>query len=128
MEIKRNLNRLSRLDYFSQVVVVSISYGDKEKFEPIFDYRQLLVGFVSISYGDKEKFELCRCIEVTVSNSNVFQSPMEIKRNLNELFCYRAIEPLMDLFQSPMEIKRNLNVNFPHPARCVRRSFNLLWR
>ncbi len=58
MEIKRNLNDMKEAFTQSSKELVSISYGDKEKFELLvtilrdLDYQQ-----VSISYGDKEKFE-----------------------------------------------------------------------
>ncbi len=103
MEIKRNLNTLKVL-ILQLLTFVSISYGDKEKFEPV---------------GGKQ-----------LPTTAKFQSPMEIKRNLNlsfktgcpifrvsisygdkEKFEHRqvAIKLLINLFQSPMEIKRNLN-------------------
>ncbi len=42
------------------VLNVSISYGDKEKFEPVSTKNsdEFTLAQVSISYGDKEKFEL----------------------------------------------------------------------
>ncbi len=81
MEIKRNLNPPVGVNS-SHDCQVSISYGDKEKFEHLFTL--LMTGFttyVSISYGDKEKFE-----QKNIKNWSWtigFQSPMEIKRNLN---------------------------------------------
>ncbi len=81
MEIKRNLNRYLN-KYCHKSEKVSISYGDKEKFEQVFRTKQFR--------------ELQR-----------FQSPMEIKRNLN-LEGDNCLTTYSE-FQSPMEIKRNLN-------------------
>ena len=66
--------------------VVSISYGDKEKFElrldDVYELDSLSI-CVSISYGDKEKFEHCHTPPPYIYKKR-FQSPMEIKRNLNK--------------------------------------------
>ncbi len=56
MEIKRNLNVWTETrDLWGWEV--SISYGDKEKFEQVLTSLALKNLPVSISYGDKEKFE-----------------------------------------------------------------------
>ncbi len=58
MEIKRNLNLAAKVLEAFPTVTVSISYGDKEKFEPVAARpNRPQMSPVSISYGDKEKFE-----------------------------------------------------------------------
>ena len=57
MEIKRNLNQTNPPHDKNPPSEVSISYGDKEKFEPNGSGIDPLIELVSISYGDKEKFE-----------------------------------------------------------------------
>ncbi len=48
-----------------------------------------------------------------LDNCQEFQSPMEIKRNLNSHITLEYSAEYDKSFQSPMEIKRNLNLCSP---------------
>ncbi|EFA71315.1 hypothetical protein CRC_00516 [Cylindrospermopsis raciborskii CS-505] len=83
MEISLNLNTnaLSMNKFYPETV--SISYGDKSKFELDVSDEQLdQMVKVSISYGDKSKFEPATL--QWQKFKELFQSPMEISLNLNE--------------------------------------------
>ena len=106
---------------------VSISYGDKEKFERSIYFSVFEVSFhVSISYGDKEKFEPVKTVFHNISNSFKVSISYGDKEKFEPVKSKR-LDHQPFLFQSPMEIKRNLNKR-GKTLGLYRLRFNLLWR